>query len=265
MEHILKIKSCYFKQVLSGEKTFEIRKVDRLYSVGDKLILFEIAENGKETGESCIVRVIYLLTNPAYGLMDGYCIMSIKRCGKQNRGVSGNKPSDEREVFEYAESLGKSVESAQNFLNYYSATGWKMKNGIPIADWKAAFRNWKDYENQHNSDKNNRENEKITTILPLLLTEMAKYARRRQEIHFKDPCIGTVVRLLGFDFFNRPLNAFQKKETIGHYLDSKKIGIGEEWLFTNSRGSGALEVPTIEEYILILKKRRERQKAITPD
>ncbi len=265
MEHILKIKSHYFKQILSGEKTFEIRKADRIYSVGDKLILFEIAENSKETGESCIVRVIYLLTGPVYGLMDGYCIMSIKRCGKQNRNTSGNKPSDEKEVFKYAESLGKSVDSAQNFLNYYATTGWKMKSGIPIADWKAALRNWKDYENHHNPGKNNQENEEISTILPLLLTEMAKYTRRRQEIHFKDPCIGTVVQLLGFDFFNRPLNAFQKKEIIGHYLDSKKIGIGKEWLFTNSGGSGVLEVPTIEEYISILKKRQETQKSKTSD
>lgn len=41
MTHYLKIKPSYFESVLSGQKTFEFRKNDRDYHIGDELILAE--------------------------------------------------------------------------------------------------------------------------------------------------------------------------------------------------------------------------------
>ena len=159
MEHLLKIKKLYFDAVLAKEKTFEIRKNDRLFNPGDKLVFFEIDENDFETGRHLITKVTYILQGPAYGLSENYCIMSIKLCGKQIRSNVSKKPADLKEVLEYALKLSKSDQSAQNFMNYYQSTGWKMKTGLPIADWKAAFRNWKDY----NSLKTLKKHLKILT------------------------------------------------------------------------------------------------------
>ena len=78
MKHILKLKDKYFDEVLSGRKSFELRKNDRNYSVGDTLILNEIDKNGKETGRRLQKRISYILKDcPEYGLKDGYCILSL--------------------------------------------------------------------------------------------------------------------------------------------------------------------------------------------
>lgn len=37
MKHIIKIKKCYHERILLGQKTFEVRKNDRDYQVGDEL------------------------------------------------------------------------------------------------------------------------------------------------------------------------------------------------------------------------------------
>lgn len=98
MEHILKIRSVYFNDVLSGLKPFEIRKDDRNYQTGDTLTMFEIYDDGKETGSVVSVNVTYVLHGPAYGLLAGYCIMGIKRRGKQHRTNSGNHPKDVSDI-----------------------------------------------------------------------------------------------------------------------------------------------------------------------
>lgn len=80
MKHSLKIRKQYFDSVLKLEKTFEIRKNDRSYRVGDILILHEIDENLLLTGRKLIVQVTYVYRSPNYGLMPGYCILAIKPC-----------------------------------------------------------------------------------------------------------------------------------------------------------------------------------------
>jgi ASC-1-like (ASCH) protein len=45
MEHELKIYPKYFEDVILGKKTFEIRKNDRKYCVGDVLLLKEWDKN----------------------------------------------------------------------------------------------------------------------------------------------------------------------------------------------------------------------------
>ncbi len=62
MIHSLKIKSEYFKKVISGEKTFEVRKNDRDFRRGDILALNEY-KNEKHTGRSCLVVVDYILSS----------------------------------------------------------------------------------------------------------------------------------------------------------------------------------------------------------
>lgn len=80
MIHELKILPEYFNAVLSGEKTFEIRKCDRPFSKGDLLALNEFDPvHTIYTGNSCLVYVDYILSNADY-CKSGYVVMSIKPC-----------------------------------------------------------------------------------------------------------------------------------------------------------------------------------------
>lgn len=74
IKHELKILPQYMDAVISGNKTFELRKNDRDFQVGDTFILREW-ENGKYTGRHFIQAISYVLKDcPEYGLADGYCI-----------------------------------------------------------------------------------------------------------------------------------------------------------------------------------------------
>ena len=225
MEHILKIQKKYFDSVLSGTKSFEIRKTDRLYSVGDKLVLFEIDEQKRETGRNLVVKVTYVLFGPIYGLEDGYCILAVKRSGRQNRNCSGNHPTTEFEVIEYAKALQRSKDSAEKFFNYYSMTGWKMKNGLPVADWKAAFRNWKDYQSKQLALEPGENVDQIALILPILLKKIGELSIRRSEAIFRDPHVGTVVQFYGFDRLEKPFSSYDVKDIVNHYLTSKRLAL----------------------------------------
>ena len=76
MIHELKILPEYFNAVISGEKTFEIRKNDRPFHKGDLLALNEF-DGQHWTGNSCLVYVDYILNNPDYVKKD-MVIMGIK-------------------------------------------------------------------------------------------------------------------------------------------------------------------------------------------
>lgn len=71
--HELKIEAEYFEAVELGWKTFEIRKNDRGFEVGDILILQEY-ENGQYTGEKIEKEVTYMTT---YNQEPGYVVMAI--------------------------------------------------------------------------------------------------------------------------------------------------------------------------------------------
>lgn len=78
MTHYLKILPRWFKDVAWQKKTFEIRKNDRDYNVGDTLILKEW-DNGKYTGREIRRTVSYIYYGDGnYGLSDGYVVMAIR-------------------------------------------------------------------------------------------------------------------------------------------------------------------------------------------
>lgn len=95
MIHTLKILPEYFEAVESNKKTFEIRKNDRGFKVGDKLILREWQPNDDQfinpgyTGREVIRWVSYILYDWQAGLKDGYCIMALKRFA-WTKGEDGN-------------------------------------------------------------------------------------------------------------------------------------------------------------------------------
>lgn len=77
MEHELKILPQYYTEVVSQRKTFEIRKDDRDYKVGDSIILREF--DGEYTGNKCKRKITYILRDAKeYGLAHGYCILGIQ-------------------------------------------------------------------------------------------------------------------------------------------------------------------------------------------
>lgn len=75
-----KILSEYFVKIASGHKKFEIRKDEDDIQESDMLVLKEWYPSTKTfTGRYIVCYVTDVLRNaPEYGLMDGYCIISIK-------------------------------------------------------------------------------------------------------------------------------------------------------------------------------------------
>lgn len=81
MTHELKILPEYFDAVVKRTKTFEIRKNDRDFKVGDTLLLKEW--DGKAyTGRTVSRYVCYVYYGDGtYGLPEGYCVMGLKISG----------------------------------------------------------------------------------------------------------------------------------------------------------------------------------------
>lgn len=72
--HLLKILPEYYQSVVSGLKTFEIRKNDRAFKVGDTLYLNEVQE-GELTGNSVRVEIIYMTD---YAQQENYVVLGIR-------------------------------------------------------------------------------------------------------------------------------------------------------------------------------------------
>lgn len=81
MIHEIKTEPIYFEAVISGKKTFEVRKDDRNYQENDVLILKEY-DNNSYTGREYAVLVTYVQRDEY--CKDGYCIMSIERDNYRN-------------------------------------------------------------------------------------------------------------------------------------------------------------------------------------
>ena len=79
MDHQLKTWPVYFWDVVSGSKTFEIRKNDRKFKAGDTLTLREWDPDEKKyTGTEKIVKVDYVLSlNGLPEMPKGFVGMSI--------------------------------------------------------------------------------------------------------------------------------------------------------------------------------------------
>jgi hypothetical protein len=90
--HELKSWPEFFAPVASQEKTFELRRNDRDYQVGDVLVLREWKpdvlheDEGEYTGRSCRRRISYVLEGlgtqgviaPLRGLSRGYAILALE-------------------------------------------------------------------------------------------------------------------------------------------------------------------------------------------
>lgn len=80
MNHELKTHPEPYTDIFNGIKTFEYRKNDRNFKVGDTLTLkkYDPDTGSYFTGCTQWVRVTHVIYGPNFGIPDGYCIMYIK-------------------------------------------------------------------------------------------------------------------------------------------------------------------------------------------
>lgn len=85
--HELKLSNKYFNDVLLCKKTFEIRKNDRDYQVGDLIHFISVNDNDihkldliRIMNNDNVYRITYVLKDvEEYGLDNDYCILGIKK------------------------------------------------------------------------------------------------------------------------------------------------------------------------------------------
>lgn len=77
MIHGLKILPEYFEAVYTGRKTFEIRKNDRGFKVGDIVKLYEYELNKGFTGRKLTREITYIFEGGQYGLSHGFVCLSL--------------------------------------------------------------------------------------------------------------------------------------------------------------------------------------------
>jgi predicted RNA-binding Zn-ribbon protein involved in translation (DUF1610 family) len=107
--HDLKCWPPYFNDVRESRKTFEVRRADRNFGLGDTLILHEFAE-GAYTGKICERRVSYVLGGPfavKFGIATNHVVMGLTDATSPPNGEEahpGDKsPGSDRDWFADAE------------------------------------------------------------------------------------------------------------------------------------------------------------------
>jgi hypothetical protein len=77
--HVIKTWDECMMDIATHKKTFEVRKNDRGYDVGDILLMqgFD-KEKKKYTSKSLEAEVTYILHGGQFGIQEGYCVMGIK-------------------------------------------------------------------------------------------------------------------------------------------------------------------------------------------
>ena len=79
MTHALKTWPEYFQAVAERGKTFEVRKADRPFKVGETLLLQEWDNvKGEYTGDEISVVITYILRGGQFGIEEGFVLMGIK-------------------------------------------------------------------------------------------------------------------------------------------------------------------------------------------
>lgn len=88
--HEIKSWPRYFEGVWEGTKPFEVRKNDRDYRVGDRILQREwTPETERYTGREVLSDVTYVLDDSASGgLTKGYVVLGIRNLGRADRGRS---------------------------------------------------------------------------------------------------------------------------------------------------------------------------------
>ena len=60
-------------------------------------------------------------------------------------------------------------------------TGWKMKSGLPLSDWHAALRNWKDFQVVAQKAQDDQEKEsQLGLLIPMLLKKTITLSEQKK-------------------------------------------------------------------------------------
>lgn len=81
MQHSIKIQQPYLRHILDGKKTFEVRKNDRDYQVGDIIYFCPITDDhGYDVYNNGYHGQLFEITyiHQGLGMQEGYCVLSIK-------------------------------------------------------------------------------------------------------------------------------------------------------------------------------------------
>lgn len=77
--HQLKVWPQYFFAIVAQGKRFEVRRADRPYQVGDKLVLNEWDPMEQAfTGHGCTCTITYILPGGQHGIEEGYAVLGFK-------------------------------------------------------------------------------------------------------------------------------------------------------------------------------------------
>lgn len=77
--HHLKTDPEPFAEVKAGKKRYEVRRFDRDFRVGDRLVLTEFDRTTKKySGDNIVVMVVHILPPGAYGLPEDVGVMGIE-------------------------------------------------------------------------------------------------------------------------------------------------------------------------------------------
>jgi len=87
MIHELKTHPQFFAALYAGNKTFEVRKDDRGFKIGDELLLKEFYPDGASwdstkigyTGRILHRRIDYILRGGKFGIEEGFCVMAVSQ------------------------------------------------------------------------------------------------------------------------------------------------------------------------------------------
>jgi hypothetical protein len=80
-EHTLKCWPSFFADVADGSKTFEVRRNDRNFQVGDTLRLLEYVPDYDYTGDECSVKVLGVWSDLP-GVLPGHVVMRVELCSR---------------------------------------------------------------------------------------------------------------------------------------------------------------------------------------
>ena len=79
MEHLVKSWSGFFQAVADGRKSFEVRRADRGYSVGDVITLCEWdPERSDYTGSRVIREIVYIMPGGIFGVEPGFVVLGLR-------------------------------------------------------------------------------------------------------------------------------------------------------------------------------------------
>ena len=86
MIHKIKIKYKYYRDVLNGDKTFEIRKNDRDYKVGDIIQFVPVADDSDMIipHNPNEYKITYVFHGGEYGLEEGYCVFAGRQTDRRS-------------------------------------------------------------------------------------------------------------------------------------------------------------------------------------